>query len=244
MSQPDFKIEDKLATITLRAESRKNALDLKDLFLISQFLKKIKNKRLKCLIITGEGNTFSSGMDFTELAKGNWEENPISKVCDLIETLPFISICFLNGGVYGGSIELALSCDFRIGFNSTKLKIPAANFGIHYGVKGISRSIDAFGLALAKKILLLGHILEYEDLINTGFLDYYADDFEASYEILRSIVDEISEVSFDSIANMKATINDLRVGSINSFIEQARFTSGFKTGLIAEQLKLYKKERK
>ena len=241
MSQPDFKIEDRLATITLRAESRKNALDLKDLFLISEFLKRIKNKRLKCLIITGEGNTFSSGMDFKELAKGNWEENPISKVCDLIETLPFISICFLNGGVYGGSIELALSCDFRIGSRSTKLKIPAANFGIHYGVKGIERCLETFGLTLAKKILFLGHILEYEDLIDIGFLDYYTDDFDTSHEILRNIVDGISEVSLEAIGNMKATINDLRGGRIDGVIEETRFSSGFKTGTIAKQLKLYKK---
>ena len=180
-------------------------------------------------------------MYFEELKKGVWKENPISEVCDLIETLPFISICFLNGAVYGGSIELALSCDFRIGSKSTKLKIPAANFGIHYGVKGIERCLEAFGLDLTKKILFLGHILEYEDLINIGFLDYHAEDFDASNEILRSIVDGISETSLEAIRNMKATINDLRDGKIDGLIEESRFSSGFKTGTIAEQLKLYKK---
>ena len=241
MSQPKFKLKDNIATIKLCAESRKNALTLRDLALISGFLSEIKNEKLKCLIFSGEGNIFSSGMYFEELKKGSWKENPISEVCDLIETLPFISICFLNGGVYGGSIELALSCDFRIGSKSAKLKIPAANFGIHYGVKGIERCLEAFGLALAKKILFLGHVLEYEDLIHIGFLDYYAEDFDSSNEILESIVDEISEVSLEAIKNMKATINDLRGGKIDGLIEESRFSSGFKTGTIAKQLKLYKK---
>ena len=241
MIQPKFKLKDNIATIKLCAESRKNALTLEDLALISGFLNEIKNEKLKCLIFSGEGDIFSSGMYFEELKKGIWKENPISKVCDLIEMLPFISICFLNGGVYGGSIELALSCDFRIGSKSTKLKIPAANFGIHYGVKGIERCLETFGLTLAKKILFLGHILEYEDLIDIGFLDYYTDDFDTSHEILRNIVDGISEVSLEAIGNMKATINDLRGGRIDGVIEETRFSSGFKTGTIAKQLKLYKK---
>ena len=241
MSQPEFKLKDDIATIKLCAEERKNALTLKDLALISGFLSEIKNEKLKCLIFSGEGNIFSAGMYFEELKQGSWKENPISEVCDLIEELPFVSICFLNGGVYGGSVELAISCDFRIGSRSTKLKIPAANFGIHYGVKGIERCLEVFGLALTKKILFLGHILEYEDLIDIGFLDYYADDFDTSHEILRNIVDGISEVSLEAIGNMKATINDLRGGRIDGVIEETRFSSGFKTGTIAKQLKLYKK---
>ena len=82
---------------------------------------------------------------------------------------------------------------------------------------------------------------EYEDLIHIGFLDYYAEGFDSSNEILESIVDEISEVSLEAIKNMKATINDLRGGKIDGFIEESRFSSGFKTGTIAKQLKLYKK---
>ena len=241
MSQPEFKLKDNVATIKLCAEARKNALTHNDLALISGFLGEIKNEKLKCLIFSGEGDTFSSGMSFEELKRGSWKKNPISEVCDLIEALPFISICFLNGGVYGGSVELAISCDFRIGSRSTKLKIPAANFGIHYGVKGIERCLEVFGLALTKKILFLGHILEYEDLIDIGFLDYYTDDFDTSHEILRNIVDGISEVSLEAIGNMKATINDLRGGRIDGVIEETRFSSGFKTGTIAKQLKLYKK---
>ena len=87
----------------------------------------------------------------------------------------------------------------------------------------------------------MGHILEYEDLIDIGFLDYYADNFDTSHEILRNIVDGISEVSLEAIRNMKATIYDLRCGRIDGLIEESRFSSGFKTGTIAKQLKLYKK---
>lgn len=244
MNRPEFKVKNKIATITLRAEARKNAVDRKDLDLITKFLEKIRNEKLRCLILSGEGDTFSSGMYLQELNSGSWQENPISEVCDLIEKLPFISICLLNGGIYGGSVELALSCDFRIGCNAVKLKIPATQFGIHYGVKGIRRCLEAFGLQLSRKILFLGHSLDFKDLIEVGFLDYHAKEVDSLHIILGRIIDEISALSLDTIRDMKATLHDLRNNNINHSKEKFRFIHGFKSGIVAERLKFYKKVKK
>ena len=244
MSSPEFKVRNKVATIILRAESRKNAVDRRDLDLISKFLKKIRNENLRCLLLKGEGDTFSSGMYLQELNSGEWLENPISEVCDLIEKLPFISICLLNGGIYGGSVELALSCDFRIGCKTVKLKIPATKFGIHYGVKGIRRCLEIFGLPLSRKILFLGHSLDFKDLKEVGFLDFHAEDANSSYIILDKILGEISALSLDAIRDMKATIHDLRNNNIDSSKEESRFSYGFKSGIVAERLQYYEKSKK
>ena len=244
MKRPDLKIEKNIAIITLRAVTRKNAVDRQDLKFIANFLTEIKDEKLKCLIFSGEGDTFSSGMYLDELTKGDWRTNPISEVCDLIEKLPFISICFINGGIYGGAVELALSCDFRVGSRAVKLKIPAAKFGIHYGVKGMRRCIDIFGWQISRKILFLGQSLEYKELIEHGFLDYYAEDASCSRDILNKTVEEISQSSLDAIRDMKATLNDLRNDNIDYSIEESRFTHGFKTGIVAKRLEAYKRSRK
>jgi len=44
--------------------------------------------------------------------------------------LPFIAA--LNGTVYGGSTDLALACDFRIGVEGMRLSMPAARLGTVY----------------------------------------------------------------------------------------------------------------
>tara|TARA_B100000029_G_C17488159_1_gene928093 strand:- start:527 stop:1255 length:729 start_codon:yes stop_codon:yes gene_type:complete len=240
MSKPELRLENGIARVTLRAEERKNAISREDIGLMTKFLKEISEKHVKCLILTGEGNTFSSGMYLEELTKGDWSKNPISEVCDLIEDLPFISICFLNGGIYGGSVEMALSCDFRIGASLVKLKIPAAKFGIHYGVKGIRRCVEVFGLQLSRKLLFLGHQLNFKDLTENGFLDFYAEDFEGSQIILKNLVGEITLLSLDAIREMKATLNDLRNDSVDLSAEESRFSYGFKTGIVAQRLKTYK----
>ena len=168
----------------------------------------------------------------------------IIQMLNILENFEGPTICALNGGVYGGAVEIALSCDFRIGCSSVKLKIPATKFGIHYGVKGIRRCLEAFGLQLSRKILFLGRSLDFKELIDVGFLDYHAKDIDSSHIILERIIDEISELSLDAIWQMKATLHDLRNNNINHSIEKSRFSHSFKSGIVAKRLKFYRKSKK
>ncbi len=182
-------------------------------------------------------------MNLKELSVGDWSKNPISEVCDLIENLPFVSICHINGPIYGGSVELAISNDFRIGSENCKIQIPASKYGIHYGYKGIKRCIDFFGLQTSKKLLFLGEPLYFEDLKKINFFDYYDNRFENSKLILSEKIKKLSLLSYDSIKSMKASINDYKNNNINIEVETERFLSGFKSGLILDRINDLKKNR-
>ena len=236
MSKIDLKINEKIAKLHFKNEKKKNALDRNDLEKITEFLKKIKYKNLNCLTITSSGNTFSAGMNFNEFSVGNWEKNPISEVCDLIENLPFITICLIDGGVYGGSVELAISADFRIGSKNCKIYIPASKYGIHYGYKGIKRCIDFFGLQVSKKLLLLGDTLHFNDLKKNNFLDYYDEDIKNSEDIFNQKIKHLSLLSQDSIKKMKASINDYKNNDLNLEIEKSRFMSSFNNELLLKKI--------
>ena len=133
MSNIKLNIKKNVAYIKIDNVLTKNSLDRNDLKRITDFLIKICNQNLTCLVISSSGDIFSSGMNLKELSVGDWSKNPISEVCDLIENLPFVSICHINGPIYGGSVELAISNDFRIGSENCKIQIPASKYGIHYG---------------------------------------------------------------------------------------------------------------
>ena len=66
------------------------------------------------------------------------------------------TICALNGGVYGGSTDMALSCDFRIGVEGITMFMPAARLGLHYYAGGMRRYVARLGLGAAKKLFLTG----------------------------------------------------------------------------------------
>ena len=236
MSGIKFNLNSEIARIQLNNFSTKNSLDRNDLKEITEFLKKIENLDLICLIISSTGNIFSSGMNFKELSVGDWSKNPISEICDLIEKLPFISICKINGAVYGGSVELVISTDFRIGSKNCKIQIPASKFGVHYGYKGIKRLLLFFGLQISKKLLLLGETLNFEELKVINFLDFYDDNFENTETILNEKLKQISLLSRDSIRKMKASINDFKNNNVNIENETERFRSGFESGLVLNKI--------
>ena len=236
MSGIRFKLNSEIARIQLNNFSTKNSLDRNDLKEITEFLKKIENLDLICLIISSTGNIFSSGMNFKEFSVGDWSKNPISEICDLIEKLPFISICKINGPVYGGSVEQVISTDFRIGSKNCEIQIPASKFGVHYGYKGIKRLLFFFGLQISKKLLLLGETLNFEELKIINFLDFYDENFENTETLLNEKIKQISLLSRDSIRKMKASINDSKNNNVNIENETERFRSGFESGLILNKI--------
>lgn len=77
------------------------------------------NSEIQALIITGAGRHFSHGADVSQFADGNIEEisEKLSKARSLlnaVENLPILTAAAINGGCFGGGLEIALSCNFRI----------------------------------------------------------------------------------------------------------------------------------
>ncbi|MFC7539095.1 hypothetical protein ACFQU2_05965 [Siccirubricoccus deserti] len=60
-----------------------------------------------------------------------------------LEMLTIPTVARLHGGVYGGSTDLALACDFRVGVTpSTVMFMPAARIGVHYYESGLRRYVS------------------------------------------------------------------------------------------------------
>ena len=88
MSNIKLNLKKNVAYIKIDNVLTKNSLDRNDLKRITDFLIKICNQNLTCLVISSSGDIFSSGMNLKELSVGDWSKNQISEVCDLIENLP------------------------------------------------------------------------------------------------------------------------------------------------------------
>ena len=82
---------------------------------------------IRVLVLTGTGRAFSAGYDLNSVAdratSAKEEQSAGSAfevVVNRLEDLGVPTICRLNGGVYGGSTDLALACDFRIGVDTAR----------------------------------------------------------------------------------------------------------------------------
>ena len=119
---------------------------------------------LRALVLTGRGRSFCAGAALGDVGGADWTDNPLTRLCDALEAFPLPTVAGLNGGVYGGGVELALACDFRVGVTGMRAFVPPARLGIHYEPAGIARAIDRLGSQAARRLFLLAETFDAEAL--------------------------------------------------------------------------------
>jgi enoyl-CoA hydratase len=165
------------ATIRLNRSAEHNRLDPGDLNTLQAHLQRIESDvGIRVVVLTGTGTkSFCSGYTIGALPDMKSQPGPddatLEQVIDRFETLRVPVICSLNGSVYGGGIDLALACDFRIGITGTRMVMPAPRIGLHYYASGMRRYVERLGLAASKRLFLIGEPMGCDEMLRAGFLD-------------------------------------------------------------------------
>lgn len=176
---PILTIADGRALVRLNRPREHNRLEPADLDALREIFDRVdRDGTVRVLIVTGTGKSFSSGFHIGALAerkeaKGapDYDPDAFEKTVDRLEALRVPTIAALNGGVYGGSTDLALACDFRLGVPATRMFMPAARLGIVYYPSGLKRYVNRLGLAAAKRMFLTAEPVDSDDLRRCGYLD-------------------------------------------------------------------------
>jgi enoyl-CoA hydratase/carnithine racemase len=103
----------------------------------------------------------------------------------IIHTYPKPIITFLNGYIFGGGVGLAMGSTFIITSEHTKYGMPETQIGFFPDV-GASYFLNQLPNHVGRYVGLLGHTLDYRDLIYLGIADYHilASNWHSIIEIL------------------------------------------------------------
>lgn len=220
---PVVTIADGRALVRLnrpRAHNRIEPADLKHLR--EAFARIDADPAIRTLILTGTGESFSSGYHLGALVDGqqggrNDDEDPDSfaKTVDQLEAMRIPTIAALNGSVYGGATDLALACDFRIGIEGMHLLMPAVRLGLVYYESGIRRYVSRLGVAAAKKLFLAGQPIGVEEMLQIGYLDevVHADQLMPRAGALAAVLAGNAPLA---LAGLKAAINAIAAGRLDA----------------------------
>src|SRR5947209_17086884 len=171
---PIVTIAEGRATIRLNRPRQHNRIEPDDLALLRETFARIDDDpEIRVLVLTGTGKSFSSGYHIGALidrsaAHPHGEEpgsDAFALTVDRLEALRVPTIAALNGSVYGGSTDLALACDFRIGVDDMRLVMPAARLGIAYYASGIERYVSRLGVAAAKKMFMTATAIDGQEML-------------------------------------------------------------------------------
>jgi enoyl-CoA hydratase len=173
--------QDEFAVITLDRQEALNALSSAVLHELAQGFDQVAGGDARALIITGAGpKAFCAGADIKELVGRNLTEQRRDAafgqaVLARLDTLPMPSIAAINGYAFGGGLELALACTFRISVPTAKMGLPEIKLGLIPGYGGTQRLPRAVGEARALEMILSGRTLEAEEALRIGLVHRIAD---------------------------------------------------------------------
>ena len=222
---PVFSLEKGVATIRINRPSVHNRLEPLDLRELLTLFDRIENDgAIRVLVLTGTGKSFSSGFHLGALEdRANAKPEPSSEQRDnafgdmvtKLENLRVPTICRLNGGVYGGSTDLALACDFRIGDGNAQMFMPAAKIGLHYYESGLVRYVTRLGLNAAKTLFLTARKITAEEMYRVGYLTTLCETGELDRTVDELVADLLRMAPL-SVTGMKKALNDIARGTLDS----------------------------
>ena len=248
---PLLDIEGRVATITLNRPRHRNRIEPGDLDVLHERLDRIEAMpEIRVLVLTGTGKAFSSGYHLGDLAGRDRAAPPVDPsrpvpfeaLVDRLEDLPIPTICRLNGGVYGGSTDLALACDFRIGDEGAEMFMPAARLGLHYYPGGIVRFVSRLGPAGAKRLFLTADRIDAAEMLRIGYLTEIVPRERLDARIT-DIAATLAANAPGAVRGMKRTINDIARGAFDREAAARRHRDSLAGEEVAEGLRAFAEKR-
>lgn len=249
-SAPVLEISGARATIRLNRPKHLNRLQSEDLGHLLKLFDRIEaDAEIRVLVLTGTGRAFSAGYDLNSVAdratsatEQQSAGSAFEVVVNRLEDLGVPTICRLNGGVYGGSTDLALACDFRIGIDSAEMFMPAARLGLHYYKSGIERYVSRLGVDNAKMLFLTAQRIAAPEMLRIGYLTAMvpADQLDAEVDRLVGILAGNAPLA---MRGMKRAINEFARGKLDEGAADNRHRESMRSPEIKEGIKAFAEKR-
>jgi enoyl-CoA hydratase/carnithine racemase len=167
---------------------------------------------VRAIVLTGCGDmAFSAGADLKE-RKGvaASETGPyvdaISGAITAWSRIPRPTIAAMNGSAFGGGLELALACDFRLAVRTAEMALTEVRLGIMPGAGGTQRLPRLIGVAAAKEMILLGRRVSAAHAQELGLVMTVCEPGELRAEVDR-LLNELSACAPLSVAKAKEAID-------------------------------------
>lgn len=172
-----FEVKENIGILTLNRPEAMNAFSYAILEELMEIVESIRvQPEVRVVIITGAGEkSFSAGADLKERKSLTEAEvkrnlNKMGEIFTAIDELPQPTIAAINGYAFGGGMELALCCDFRIAASSANMGLTETSLAIIPGAGGTQRLPRLIGQAKALELILTARKISAAEALEYGIL--------------------------------------------------------------------------
>src|SRR6476659_5731159 len=128
------------------------------------------DESVNAVVIACEGQTFFAGADITEFGKP--PQSPwLPEVVDTIENCSKPVVAAIHGTAFGGGLEVALGCHYRVADPTAKLGTPEVKLGLLPGAGGTQRLPRVAGVKKALEMTATGAPIDARKAFDCGLVD-------------------------------------------------------------------------
>jgi enoyl-CoA hydratase/carnithine racemase len=216
-------IKSQVAYVSLARPDKRNALDMAMFKEIDVTIKRLrKNRSLRAVILTGQGEDFCSGLDVKSVMASPknplrllfkwlpWRSNLAQRVSTGWRRIPVPVIAAIQGRCWGGGLQIVLGADFRIATPDASFSIMEGRWGLIPDMGGTLALREHCRADVVKELTMTAKIINCEDAHKYGLITHIDDNPLAAAE---SLANDLIQHSPDAVAGAKNLINKSWSGS-------------------------------
>lgn len=183
-----LEVRGAIAEVRLNRPAKRNALNDALIAALHQCFTTLPAE-VRVVVLSGEGDHFSAGLDLSELSERSVAEGVIHSrswhaAFEQVQFGRVPVIAALHGAVVGGGLELASATHIRVAERSTFYALPEGQRGLFVGGGGSARIPRLIGVARMADMMLTGRVIRAEEGQAIGLSQYLVEPGEARSQAL------------------------------------------------------------
>ncbi|KAA0995419.1 methylmalonyl-CoA decarboxylase [Pseudomonas sp. ANT_J12] len=177
------QIDERIARLVFSNPTHRNALSAQLLNALDENLVALAARRIPVVILGGEVGqpVWSAGHDIRELQHDRDPiayGKPLEQVLRRIRAYHGVVIALISGSVWGGAVDLAMSCDLVVADHSASFAMTPVNIGLPYTTSGLLRFFNNLPVHVLKEMFFTAQKLDAQRAERFGVINRLVDSAE------------------------------------------------------------------
>lgn len=205
----EVSIADNIAHIVMNRPEKRNAMSIEFWQELPEIVRDIdENAKARVIVLSSTGPVFSAGIDISmfgsDVSGSGDKNNPVygmeflATVKRLQDSFTSLENCripvlaAIQGGCYGGGVDLTTACDMRYGTADSFITIFEINVGMTADVGTFPRILNLLPEGIVRELAYTGRKMHAEEAKTLGF---YNAVFETHEEMMVSVMDTAKQIA-------------------------------------------------
>lgn len=168
-----YALADDLATITLDAPARRNALGLDDLRALAEAYDRAETEGARAVLLRGEGPSFCAGRDIAGVDPATddvagYLDGAVAPLLHRMASFPAPTFAAAHGACLGVGLGLLIATDVVFVADSAKIGSPFAALGATLDSGGHALFVERLGTHATLDLIYTGRMLTGEEAVRAG----------------------------------------------------------------------------